>query len=170
MVNIKKKITLASNREFFNIIKQTFLIFLMLISNDNKKIIELTIILILFFNTIIYLECLPRISRILNFIEFLSSFSCFLTASFIFLLNLDTQSFVRNICFIFVMIIQICFLTLLVYKLLIAVVFKYRRKIRKFLQTFSMKKRKFRDELRITSQFHIQNKKYKERKKIKFIE
>ena len=165
LVIISKINCLFFNREFFNIIKQTFLIFLLLISNENKKIIELTIIMILFLNTIIYLEFIPRISRILNFIEFLSSFSCFLIASFLFLLNIDSQNYVRNICFIFVLIIQLFFLSLLVYKLIIAIVFKYKRKIRRIFNSFSTKKKKSNNILKIRSRFNIRNKKYKEPKK-----
>ena len=140
-----------------NIIKQTFFIFLLLFSADNKSTIELIILILLFYNLIYYLKCLPRITKILNVIENVSCLSCFFTSCFIYFVGKEIGTFLKYFLIILMLFIHISFLLFVFYQLIKAVFRKFHKKIKKYINKIYSMLRRRRTELPKKTKF-IQNK------------
>ena len=127
--------------------KQTFFIFLLLISdNESKKTLELAVLLILFYATILSLKYLPRITRILNIMEALSSFSCFLTCCCIYFFDENFPFILKNILILLVTFTHVLFLFLVAVKFGKEILHKYNDNIKKIAQIFNMNEAKFKDQ------------------------
>jgi hypothetical protein len=105
------------SREFFNILRQSFLILLMLLSFENKKAFQLTTITLLNLQLNIYLNHKPRVKKTLNRLEIFSSIACFFTSCFFSFLNFRLQTILQQLFLITILLIHGSFLVLFVFEI-----------------------------------------------------
>lgn len=121
--------------------KQTFFIFLLLISTESKKTIQLIISFILLSKTIFYLNLIPRIRKILNMIESITLISSFVFSCCSYFIDEKFPIFLKGFLLLSFFLIHGFVTTLITFMLGKEVLSNFRKKIKKtFVSFFSMVK------------------------------
>lgn len=122
------------------IIRQILFIFMFLFSEGRKETLELTILIILFFSLVVYLNCLPRMSKQLNFIEFIASLAYFFTSCFLYFFTRDITTVFKYVLILLVAVLHCIFLGLISYQLFREILKSFKKMISTILSKINSKK------------------------------